>query len=40
MYEIPRDWRQAVSPRLHLKIRPVFGRPDRVVVASGGRSAY
>jgi hypothetical protein len=25
-------------PRLHLQIRPVVGRPEKVVVASGGKS--
>jgi hypothetical protein len=38
MYEIPGDWRRVVSLRPHLKIRPVVGRLDRVVVASGEKS--
>jgi hypothetical protein len=35
MYEIPGDWRRAFSLRPHLKIRPVVGRSETVVVASG-----
>jgi hypothetical protein len=38
MYETPKDWRQAVSLRPHLKIRPLVGRPERVVVAFGEKS--
>jgi hypothetical protein len=38
MYEVPGDWRWAVSLRPYLKIRPVVGRLERVVVASGEKS--
>jgi hypothetical protein len=38
MHGAPGDQRQAVSLRSHLKIRPVVGRPDRVVVTSGEKS--
>jgi hypothetical protein len=38
IYEISRDWRWVASLWPHLKIRPVVSRPERVVVASGGRS--
>jgi hypothetical protein len=38
MYEVPGDWRQVTSLRSHLKIWPVVGRPEGVVVASGEKS--
>jgi hypothetical protein len=38
MYEIPGDWRWAVSFRPHLKIRPAVDRSERVVVSSGEKS--
>jgi hypothetical protein len=38
MYEISQDWRQVASLRPHLKIRPIVGRLERVVVASSKKS--
>jgi hypothetical protein len=34
----PQEHRQMVLPKLHLQIRPVVGRPEKVVVASGEKS--